>query len=112
VTEQDASPGEEPDASVHELPDANDPLALLVNVTLPVGARTEVRSVSLTVAVHVVGWPTLTGDGVQETAVWVASGPPAPLTASVPAPELDACAESPPYAAVIPCSPEPTAVGV
>ena len=48
------------------------PVPLVAKLTVPVGA-VGVPEVSVTVAVHVVGEPTATLDGVQETEVVVAA---------------------------------------
>jgi len=47
------------------------PLPEVVNVTVPVIGVTTEDPVSVTVAVHVVGWLKPTGSGVQETEVVV-----------------------------------------
>ena len=43
----------------------NVPVPLLLNATVPVGALVVGGDVSVTVAVHVVGWLTTTVDGLQ-----------------------------------------------
>ena len=67
------------------------PVPLFVHVTLPVGALALPADVSLTVAVHVVGWPRLVGFGKHTTAVLVLRFETwnEPLVAAV-RPELDA----------------------
>ena len=55
---------------MHVVAGVNDPVPLLVNVTVPVGVVGETL-VSVTVAVHVVAWLRNTGFGVQLTAVVV-----------------------------------------
>ena len=53
--------------------DTKVPPTLSVKLTAPVGTVAGVV-VSLTTAVSVTGWPTVTGLGEAVTAVWVASG--------------------------------------
>jgi len=64
---------------------------LLVKLTLPDGEVAVPVALSVTVAVHVLAWPMLTGD-VQEMPVVVPLG----FTVMLPEPELVACVASPP----------------
>src|SRR2546428_10824912 len=66
---------------------------LLVKETVPVGVIGVPVSVSVTVAVHVVGWPKATVDGLQLTLVAVFRFGGASTTVLPPLPE---CAASPP----------------
>jgi hypothetical protein len=50
---------------------AKAPLPAVVQLTVPVGVLRVPASLSVTVAVHVAGWPTLSGCGVQLTVVAV-----------------------------------------
>ena len=83
-------------------------MPLLVKLTVPVGVDAVPLSVSVTVAVQVVGLLTGSGLGVQLTPVVVVRAP----TVSINAPLLVLCALSPPYEAVMVWVPVPTAVGV
>ena len=76
--------------SVHGDP-VNEPVPLLVNVTVPVGA-VPTAEVSVTVAVHVASWLIATGLGLHETDVVVVPT----ATAIVSLPWLAACVTSPP----------------
>src|SRR2546428_6604888 len=69
-----------------------EPAPLLLKLTVPVGVLLVPASVSLTVAVQVVGWPTTTDAGVQPTLVLVERL----LTVTVVEPELPAWVVSPP----------------
>ena len=53
----------------------NDPVPLVVKLTVPVGAEAPELAVSVTVAVQVVDAPEGTGDGVHDTAVLVGLKP-------------------------------------
>ncbi len=57
-------------ASVHDPPELNEPLESELKLTDPVGVL-GVLLVSLTVAVHVVAWPTTTDPGEHDTDVEV-----------------------------------------
>ena len=63
----------------------NVPARLLVKPTVPVGVMAVPGEVSVTVAVQVAAWPTITGLGVQLTPVVVARRP----TLRLKVPELD-----------------------
>ena len=95
------------EVSVQELVANAPPLGLFeAKLTVPVGVVLVPPSVSLTVAVHVVGTPTVAAP--QLTAVLVKRL----LTVTFVLPLLVPCVLSPPYEAVIVCVPLPTAVGV
>ena len=68
------------------------PAPLLLKLTVPVGVLFVPTSVSATVAVQVVGWPTTTDAGLQPTLVLVERK----LTVTVVAPELPEWVVSPP----------------
>ena len=68
------------------------PAPLLLKLTVPVGVLLVPTSVSLTVAVQVVGWPTTTDAGLQPTLVLVERL----LTVTVVVPELPVWVVSPP----------------
>jgi len=59
---------------VHGEP-ANEPTALLVKPTVPVGAVAPITDVSVTVTVHVVAWFIATDEGAQAILVAVESLP-------------------------------------
>jgi hypothetical protein len=67
-------------------------LLALEKVTLPVGTLAGPVSVSDTVTVQLAGWPTSTGEGVQDTVLFVVRGP----TWTLPVPMLDWWGMSPP----------------
>ena len=69
------------------------PAPLLVKLTVPVGVVFVPTSVSVTVAVQVVGCPTTTDDGEQLTPVVVERFA---VTVTTVVPELPRCVESPP----------------
>ena len=73
-----------------QVPDANTPAPLVIQVTDPVG------EIPVTVAVHRVDEAAVTGEGLQPTAVPVATG----LTVNGVFPELAALSASPTYDAV------------
>jgi hypothetical protein len=90
---------------VHGEP-ANTPAALLVKLTLPVGAVALIAAVSVTVTLHVVAWFIATDEGAQVIAVAVESLPK-PIDAD---PWLARWIASPEYDPVIVCV--ATAAGV
>ncbi len=54
---------------MQEPPELNEPLEFELKLTDPVGVETVPGAVSLTVAVHVVDWPTTTDPGEHDTDV-------------------------------------------
>src|SRR2546427_816972 len=70
-----------------------EPAPLLLKLTVPVGVLLVPASVSLTVAVQVVGWPTTTDAGLQLTLVLVERFA---VTITVVVPELPEWVLSPP----------------
>ena len=69
----------------------NIPVPLLANVTAPVGVKPVPGAVSVTVAVQVVVWPSVTVEGMQFTVVAVLRR----LMVRVAVPELAVWVESP-----------------
>ena len=96
VTEHDAVPVVAPEASVHGLPTKEPVTPDTANVTVPVGVVTPDVDVSVTVAVHVVGWLTTIVVGEQATVVVVWGW----NTVNVVDPLLPLWFASPPYVAV------------
>jgi len=82
-----------PVASSVQVVELKVPASLLVQLTVPVGVVFVPTSVSVTVAVQVVGCPTTTDDGEQITVVPVERFA---VTVTVVVPELPKCVESPP----------------
>ena len=82
-----------PVASSVQIVELKVPASLLVQLTVPVGVVFVPTSVSVTVAVQVVGCPTTTDDGEQLTPVVVERFA---VTVTTVVPELPRCVESPP----------------
>ncbi len=96
VTEQLATPVVADAVSVQLAAGVNVPVELVLKLTEPVGVITVPSEVSVTVAVQLVAWLTMTEEGEQAILVEVVRGPTVNVKAVSVAVVLGACVASPP----------------